>query len=200
MHVTIEPKVLYFGTPVVLVSTLNEDGTTNLAPCSSAWWLGRSCMLGMGRASKTVENLLRNGECVLNLPSGAEVGAVDRLALTTGKEEVPDYKGKIGCVHVKDKFERAGLTPLDSVAVGPKRVRECPVQLEGRVRRFTEFEHDHAFGMEIEVVKTHVLESLLDERNRFHIDSEKWRPLIMSFCEFYGLGDQLHASRLARVF
>jgi flavin reductase (DIM6/NTAB) family NADH-FMN oxidoreductase RutF len=39
-HVTIEPAILYFGTPVVLISTQNEDGTANLAPMSSAWWLG----------------------------------------------------------------------------------------------------------------------------------------------------------------
>jgi flavin reductase (DIM6/NTAB) family NADH-FMN oxidoreductase RutF len=29
---TIEPKILYFGTPVALISSLNEDGSTNLAP------------------------------------------------------------------------------------------------------------------------------------------------------------------------
>jgi hypothetical protein len=27
MHKTIEPSILYFGTPVVLISTRNEDGT-----------------------------------------------------------------------------------------------------------------------------------------------------------------------------
>ena len=27
MHKVIEPKILYFGTPVVLISTLNEDGS-----------------------------------------------------------------------------------------------------------------------------------------------------------------------------
>ena len=32
---TIEPKILYFGTPVALISLLNEDGGTNLAPISS---------------------------------------------------------------------------------------------------------------------------------------------------------------------
>ena len=31
----VEPKILYFGTPVALISSLNEDGTTNLAPMSS---------------------------------------------------------------------------------------------------------------------------------------------------------------------
>jgi flavin reductase (DIM6/NTAB) family NADH-FMN oxidoreductase RutF len=40
MHTTVDLKVLYFGTPVVLISTRNADGTANLAPMSSAWWLG----------------------------------------------------------------------------------------------------------------------------------------------------------------
>jgi flavin reductase (DIM6/NTAB) family NADH-FMN oxidoreductase RutF len=36
MKRVVEPRVLYFGTPVVLVSTSNEDGTANLSPMSSA--------------------------------------------------------------------------------------------------------------------------------------------------------------------
>ena len=37
MHTTIDPAILYFGTPVVLVSSTNDDGSFNLAPMSSAW-------------------------------------------------------------------------------------------------------------------------------------------------------------------
>lgn len=59
MHREIEPKIMYFGTPVVLISTLNEDGSANLAPMSSAWWLKKSCMLGLGMRGKTFENLQR---------------------------------------------------------------------------------------------------------------------------------------------
>jgi len=69
MHKTIEPSILYFGTPVVLISTINEDGTYNLAPMSSAFWLGWRCMLGLATYSKTPQNMIRTGECVLNLPS-----------------------------------------------------------------------------------------------------------------------------------
>ena len=36
MHRTVEPAILYFGTPVVLVSSQNEDGSPNVAPMSSA--------------------------------------------------------------------------------------------------------------------------------------------------------------------
>lgn len=84
-HMTAEPPILYFGTPVVLISTLNEDGSANLAPMSSIFWLGWRCMIGLAQGSMTTENLMRTGECVLNLPSASQVEAVDRLALTTGR-------------------------------------------------------------------------------------------------------------------
>ena len=83
--VQIDPAILYFGTPVVLIGSTNEDGSYNLAPMSSAWWVGWRCMLGLARNSKTTENMIRTGECVLNLPSAELVTAVDRLARTTGR-------------------------------------------------------------------------------------------------------------------
>src|SRR5579871_2252998 len=92
MHVVSEPPILYLGTPVVLISSLNEDGTTNVAPMSSAFWLGWRCILGLAAAAKTAQNLRRVGECVLNIPSEREVSGVDRLALTTGSDPVPAYK------------------------------------------------------------------------------------------------------------
>jgi hypothetical protein len=53
---TIEPRILYFGTPVALISSLNEDGSTNLAPMSSFWALGWTLMLGLLDETKTAEN------------------------------------------------------------------------------------------------------------------------------------------------
>src|SRR5438105_740628 len=97
MHKTIEPTILYFGTPVAIISSLNDDGSPNLAPMSSAWWLGWSCMLGLGQMGQTSDNLIRTRECVINLPSADLVGQVDRLAMTTGKDPVPEKKG--GWVH-----------------------------------------------------------------------------------------------------
>ncbi|HMA40600.1 MAG TPA: hypothetical protein VKP10_11010, partial [Gemmatimonadales bacterium] len=32
---------------------------------------------------------------------------------------------------------------------------------------------------------------------RPYIDAERWRPLIMSFTRFFGLGGEVHPSRLA---
>ncbi|MBC8074464.1 MAG: flavin reductase family protein [Chloroflexales bacterium] len=202
MHQVITPKILYFGTPVVLLSTLNEDGSANLAPMSSAWWLDQSCMLGLGTRSQTVENLRRDGQCVLNLPSADMVSAVDRLALTTGRNPVPAYKAKMGFRHEHHKFAVAGLTSVPSDLVRPPRVAECPVQLEAVIERFHPFggPDDHAVAIEARIIRVHIDDGILNAEKRHHVDADKWKPLIMSFCEFYGLGEQLHPSRLAQVF
>ena len=205
MHVTVDPAILYLGTPVVLVSSLNEDGTPNLAPMSSAWWLGRSCMLGFGARSKTPQNILRTGECVLNLPSVAQVAAVDRLARTTGSNPVPPHKVAMGYRHEADKLGLAELTGIASDLVAPPRVRECPVQLEAvleSTHRLAESDPDrrgHLIGIEVRVVRVHVEESIVMAGTRDRIDPTKWRPLIMSFCQFFGLGEMVHPSRLAEI-
>ena len=167
MHVSSEPAILYFGTPVVLISTTNEDGTPNLAPVSSAFWLGWRCILGLAAASKTTQNMLRTGECVLNLPSESEVDGVNRLALTTGSDPVPQGKLMRGYQHVGDKFGLAGFTPVASETVAAPRVLECPVQLEAVV----ESTHALAAGdealrgrtmtFEVRVQRVHVEQSIL---------------------------------------
>lgn len=139
--IAVDPVILYMGTPVVLISSLNENGTANLAPMSSALWLGWGCMLGLNNSSKTVENILRTGQCVLNLPSEKQVGSVDRLALTTGSNPVPANKVPMGFRYVEDKFGPAGLTPIESDVVAAPRAFECPVQLEA------EFAAVHEFGV-----------------------------------------------------
>jgi flavin reductase (DIM6/NTAB) family NADH-FMN oxidoreductase RutF len=202
MHQVITPKILYLGTPVVLISSLNEDGTTNLAPMSSAWWLDQSCMLGLGTRSKTFENLQRERECVLNLPSSAMVDAVDRLALTTRKETLPEYKQKMGFRVIHDKFREAKLSPMPADLVRPDRVLECPIQLEAKIMHIHQLgeSENYSAALEARVIRVHVEEHLIRPEHRHHIDPNKWQPLIMNFLEFYGLSPQIHPSRLAEVF
>lgn len=205
MHQTIDPAILYFGTPVALISTLNDDGSANLAPMSSLWWLGRSCMLGLGARSHTPVNLRVRRECVINLPSVEQVAAVDRLARTTGSDPVPPHKQAMHYRHVRDKFGVAGLTPMISELVGAPRVKECPVHLEAVL----EEEHPLAASdpqragyltaFEMRVVRVHVDASIRLDGHRDRIDPDRWRPLIMSFAQFYGLGPRAHQSTLAEI-
>ena len=205
MHVVSNPAILYFGTPVVLVSSLNEDGSPNLAPMSSAWWLGSSCLLGFGGRSKTPGNILRTRECVLNLPSVAQVAHVDRLARLTGSNPVPEHKVAMGYRYEPDKFEVAGLTPVASLQVAAPRVQECPVQLEAVLEGKTPLAASDPIragrlvALEVKIVKVHLEAGILMDGQPDRIDPVKWRPLIMSFCQFFGLGPMVHSSRLAEI-
>ncbi|MEV0594516.1 flavin reductase family protein [Nonomuraea cavernae] len=204
-HTPIESNILYFGTPVVLISTTNEDDTPNLAPMSSAFWLGWRGMLGLGARSQTARNLLRTRECVLNLPSDQLAAAVDRLALTTGRDPVPERKHERGYRYVHDKFERAGLTPVESETVRPPRVAECPVAMEAVVEAVhpvadeDEAQRGGIMAFEVRVCRLWVHDEIRLAGTDDHIDPDAWRPLIMSFQKLYGLGPQVHPSTLARI-
>jgi flavin reductase (DIM6/NTAB) family NADH-FMN oxidoreductase RutF len=206
MHVTSESAILYFGTPVVLISTVSEEGTANLAPMSSAFWLGWRCMLGLAASSKTSQNLLRTRQCVLNLPSVDQVQAVNRLALTTGSNPVPPHKAARGYRYEQNKFGRSGFTPMASETVTPPRVQECPVQLEAvleaihKVGEEDELVRGRIVTFEVRVQRVHVEESILMDNQTNRIDPDKWRPLIMSFQKFYGLKSrQAHESALSSI-
>jgi flavin reductase (DIM6/NTAB) family NADH-FMN oxidoreductase RutF len=55
-------------------------------------------------------------------------------------------------------------------------------------------------AFEFKIVRVHVDESLRLSGKANHVDSDKWKPLIMSFARFYGLGDgQIVPSVLAEI-
>ena len=205
MHLRSEPALLYFGTPVVLISTLNENGTYNLAPMSSIFWLGWRCMLGLSALSKTTENILRTRQCVLNLPSVHQVAAVNLLARTTGTDPVPAGKQQKGYRYEEDKFGVAGLTPLAAETVSPPRVLECPVHLEAVLEASHDLAADNAaqrgkiITFEMRITRVHLDVSIVMEGQKNKVDPDRWRPLIMSFQEFYGLGSKVHPSTLAQI-
>ncbi|HEX6500485.1 MAG TPA: flavin reductase family protein [Micromonosporaceae bacterium] len=187
-HVTISPKILYFGTPVVLLSTENDDGGANLAPMSSAWALGHVVVLGLGADGHTSYNLARRGDLVINLPTADQWQAVERLAPLTGRYPVPQHKP----THRFEpaKFAAAGLTPQPSDLVRPPRVAECPLQLEARCAAIRT-----DAGGDFVIVEAQVLAVHADPRivvpGTAHIDPAAWHPLIYNFRHYFGLGPQL---------
>ncbi|WP_190133005.1 flavin reductase family protein [Streptomyces mashuensis] len=187
--VSIEPSVLYFGTPVVLLSTENADGTANLAPMSSAWALGHVVVLGLGADGQTAHNLAARPELVINLPAPGQWQAVERLAPLTGRDPVPPTK-HAGCRFEKDKFGAAGLSSLPSHTVRPPRVDGCPLQLEARAEHI----RPDASG-EFLIVEAHVTKVHADPRivvpGTDHIDPAAWSPLIYNFRHYFGLGPEL---------
>jgi len=190
---TIRPNILYFGTPVALISSLNEDGTTNLAPISSFWALGWTMMLGLLDETKTAENFARHPECVVNVPSPAMWHQVEKLAPLTGKDPVPEIKAKQFRFE-KDKFQAAGLSSVAAEVVRPFRVLECPFQMEARVSALHPMagqklaELGGGIAAEVEILRVHASEEFIQSGN--YIDPAKWSPLIYNFRHYFRLADR----------
>ncbi|MDQ0271419.1 flavin reductase family protein [Cytobacillus purgationiresistens] len=186
----INPKILYYGTPVILLNTLNEDGSTNISPMSSSWALGHSIVLGVGLGGKAIENLERTAECVINVPNPELWLNVEKLAPFTGKQQVPSYKREAGFTYEKDKFSVSNLTEVGSKKVRPARISECPLQIEAFVKNIRIPDDSKEFAIvEAEAVHIHAHEEIIIEDN--HINPFKWSPLIYNFRHYFGLGDHL---------
>lgn len=131
---------------------------------------------------------------------------INGVANTTGTKDVPEWKKAKGTIYVEDKWTRAGVTPQDSDLVEPKRIKECPVQMECEVVTFHKLMEDLApspaaefvLVIEVKVLKVHVNPGLVMEGHRNRIDTDKWKPMFMMFQQLYGLGDGMKVkSKLA---
>lgn len=102
---------------IVLVTTLNEDGTSNVAPKS---WISMMAFepptlaLGCNLQHWTARNVLRSGEFVINVP-GAEL-----VEVTWNVPALPHPR----------PVEALGLRPIPARLVGPPRIAECRAHLE----------------------------------------------------------------------
>jgi flavin reductase (DIM6/NTAB) family NADH-FMN oxidoreductase RutF len=199
-HVTFKPTVLYFGTPVALITSLNRDGATNISPMSSLWALFDRVVLGLTTTSMGRENIVREKELVINFPSADLWSKVEALARATGRNPVPPHKEKIGYRFEPAKFAAAGLTPQDSELVRPQRIAECPLQLEARVVAVHDpagwpAEPPEAFQIiEARVARVHARGDLVIPGTN-HIDTDKWSPLLYMFRHYFAAG-----RRLGRTF
>ncbi|KAF2190952.1 hypothetical protein K469DRAFT_735874 [Zopfia rhizophila CBS 207.26] len=110
-HAAISPAILYWGTPVVLITSKNVDDSSN-----------------------TTQNIFRTKQCVLILPSASISHFVNTIARTTGAEHMSPVKAVLGYRHVKYKWPISGMTPLGSMLVAPLRVKELsdsPTPIKG---------------------------------------------------------------------
>jgi len=196
-HITITPSVLYIGTPVALMTTLNPDGTTNISPMSSAWAIFDRVILGMTSTSKGRENLLRERQVVLNFPSPELWQKVEAIARATGRNPVPPHKEKIGYKFEPDKFAASGFTPQNSELVRPLRIAQCPIQLEAELVACHDpggewpKERPEAFQIvEVKVVRVHAHEDIVISGTN-HIDTARWQPLLYVFRHYFGTGPDL---------
>ena len=198
---SVEPRILYFGTPVALITTLDAQGHPNIGPISSVWALGWTMTLGLECASKTFMNLTEQKECVVNLPSSQLFDNVEKIAALTGANPVPEYK-KGRYTYEPDKFRVGGFSPLPADSVRPPRIAECSMHFEARLIGVLRVEDDPKeagaiAAVQVRVVKVHADERLLAKED--HIDPQHWDPLIYNFRHYHGLGRELGKTFKAEI-
>jgi flavin reductase (DIM6/NTAB) family NADH-FMN oxidoreductase RutF len=201
----IRPSILYFGTPVVLITTRNPDGSTNITPMSSAWALANRIVIGLSGGGQGLANLRRERECVLNLAGEDMHRGVERIAPTTGCHPVPPWKQATGYRHEPDKFALGAWHAVPSLTVKPPRIMECPLQLEARlvldIDRPLDAWRDGPGGyviLELEVLHVHAHDDVTVPDTQ-HVDPQRYRPLFYLFRHYVGAGKPMGRTFKAEV-
>ncbi|WP_082234425.1 flavin reductase family protein [Halobacillus massiliensis] len=156
--------------PIAWVSSISTDGVQNLAPFSFFTVASRNpAMLcisigpGVGEREGTIKDTLTNirdqKEFVINIVSTPLGNAMQKSA-----GNLPN--------HI-DEFEEAGLTPVDSEKVLPKRVKESPIQMECKLHEIINLGTDHLIIGQL--LLYHIDESFYLED--YKVNLEKLRPL-----------------------
>jgi flavin reductase (DIM6/NTAB) family NADH-FMN oxidoreductase RutF len=195
--IVIAPSILYFGTPITLISTVNALGEANISPISSSWALGDRVVLGFSLDAQGFLNLSQNRECVINVASSEMLDGIGKIADTTGRNP-PSSVGREYRFE-PDKFALGGFTKLESDLVKPPRIAECKLQLEAKVLAVHLLAGDcGCAAVETQVVRVHAHPDIVVTGTN-HIDPQKWHPLFYVFRHYFSTGERLGKNSWAEI-
>ncbi|MEL6133865.1 MAG: flavin reductase family protein [Bacteroidota bacterium] len=146
--------------PIAFVSTISEDGISNLAPYSFFNVFGSTPPVlafsvvqrpSDGSFKDTYTNIVKNREAVVNVVSYDILHPMTLASL--------NYPADV------DEFDKSGLTPLPSTIVQPMRVKESPAQFECKVRDIYPLGDQGGAGYMIicDIVFMHLSKHIYDE-------------------------------------
>lgn len=157
--------------PIAVVSTINIDGSNNIAPFS--FFTGVSAkpliiafcpLIRTSTAMKkdTVINIEREKEFVINFVTEENADQVNSTSTELSYGE--------------DEFTYSGLTPIDSEKVKAKRMKESPIHFECILRDIISYGDKPGAGSLItgEVVKIHINDNIYDQGR---ILTQKFKPM-----------------------
>ncbi|MGN0170772.1 MAG: flavin reductase family protein [Lachnospiraceae bacterium] len=175
-RVSFKPGNMLYPLPAVMVSCMRENEKPNIITVA---WTGTVCsdpaMVSISvRKERFSHGIIReSGEFVVNLTTEKLARATDYCGVRSGREV--------------DKFKETGLTPIPSAVVKAPSIAESPVSIECRVTEIQELgSHDLFLA---KVVHVSVDDTLLDEKNTFHLN--RANLLAYSHGRYYGLGKEV---------
>ena len=157
--------------PIAWVATVDENGIDNLAPFSFFNVVSEDpphimfSTVRTGNKNKdTLNNILANQQFVVNLVTEDVVEQMN----TTSQYVAADV----------NEFELANVTPIESIYIKPKRVKESLVQFECEmVHHYFIEKHQNGGACIIigKIITMHIDDSILMENHK--IDLEKYKPV-----------------------
>lgn len=131
-----------FPLPVTLVTSISNDGKPNIITITYITGLNEDPpMIGLAvRPEKHSNKLIKESEeFVVNVPTLDLLSEIDYCGTFSGRDV--------------NKFDKTKLTPLKSIIVEPPLIKECPINVECKVKKIINLpSHDFIIG---EVVALH---------------------------------------------
>ena len=175
---SIKPTSALLITPVVLLTCQDEGAKPNIITLA---WVGvansEPPMISVAiRPDRHSHGIVRKtGEFVANLPTTDILKEMDFCGVASGSQA--------------DKFLATKLTPLPAEKVKAPLIKECPVNLECRVKQFLPLgSHDLFLG---EVVAVHMDTEIQNEKGRLDIFKAKLFAFHPGAMEYWSLGDRI---------
>lgn len=170
-----KPGTMVYPLPPVMVSCGDMENSNILTIA----WTGIICTdpamtyVSIRKERHSYNIIKSSGEFVINLASTNLARAVDFCGVKSGKNI--------------DKFKECNLTKEQCTEVNAPMIKECPINIECRVKEIKELGTHDMFMAEILAVN--VDEKYLDATGRF--DMEACNLLAFSHGQYYSLGERL---------
>lgn len=163
--VEMKGSVILNPVPVVLVTSKNKEGKTNVF---TVGWTGTintkppMLYISIRPERLSYEYIKEIMEFVVNLPGSNLVKAVDYCGVRSGKRN--------------DKIKELGFTLSESSNISVPYIDECPINIECKVKDIIPLgTHDMFIA---EVVGSHINEDLFDEDGKIHFENAN----MMAYC------------------
>ncbi|QBZ98731.1 flavin reductase family protein [Flavobacterium sangjuense] len=157
--------------PIGWISSISEHGINNLAPFSYFNAVGDDpphVMFSTGRGNNTNKDTLNN------------VLATKQFVVNMVTEELTEQMNSTAqAVHSDiDEFELAGVTPIPSLKIQPRRVKESPITFECELVHHY-FLEDHKNGGACVIIGRIVMMHIADDvlLDNYKINLENYKPV-----------------------
>lgn len=173
---TFKPSAMLSPVPAVLVTCRDLKGNENVITIA---WAGTVCsnppMLSISVKPERYSHHMieETGEFVVNVPSSDQVRWVDYCGVTSGKNV--------------DKFQKAGFTKQSATTVNVPIIKECPLNIECRVREKLELGSHTMFIAEIVAIQAS--QGLMQESGRLAVEKGKLFAYVHG--HYYSIGKRL---------